>query len=124
MNFDQTPEFKKELKHFAKKWRSLPLDIVAVQRDIVPLYIQRDGVDLQVLRKGFFSGKRATILRTMDDGREVIKMRLDVESLESSDKVRIVFVAVKTDANIVFIELFAKNEKPRENQKRIDNYLK
>lgn len=55
---------------------------------------------------------------------EVIKMRLDVQSLGASDKARLIFVAVRDKQSITFIELYAKNEKAREDTTRIKKHLK
>lgn len=123
MNFEHTPEFQKDLKRLAKKWRSLPEDVTAVQRDITPLYIEQDGIDIGTLRRGVFNGKRATVLKTLSDETEVVKMRLDVQSIGRADKVRIVFIAVRSQNTITFIELYAKNEKSREDTKRIKKYI-
>ncbi len=122
MNFEYSSEFAKELKKLAKKWRSLPLDIEVVQPFISELYTSGDNQELADFRSAFFNGKRATILQTTSDA-EVVKMRLDVESLGTNDKVRIIFVAVITTQTVTFIELFAKNEKNREDVQRIKRYL-
>ena len=73
-------------------------------------------------RRGFFAGKTAAILYS-GDKIEVVKMRLDVVDLGRNDNVRIIFIAIKTVDSINFIELYAKNEKPREDVKRIRKYL-
>ena len=123
MNFSETPEFQKDVKRLAKKWRSIPGDIEAVKPYLLPLYeFRADDVEVSVYRRDFFNGKRAAILHTTSTY-EVIKMRLDVATLNRSDKVRIIFVAVKTEGTIRFIELYAKNEKDREDTKRIKKYL-
>jgi hypothetical protein len=123
MNFDQVPEFQKELKRLSKKWRSLPSDIKAAEKDITPLYVEQEGVDIQRLREAFFGGFKAAVLTTAGDDVEVIKMRLDVADLGRNNKVRIVFIAVRSQNTITFIELYAKNEKNREDQGRIKKYL-
>lgn len=123
MNFEQTPEFQKDIKRLAKKWRSLPKDIEAAQRDLVPLYVAQEGIDIKRLRETFFNGKRATILEIIN-GCEVVKMRLDVASLGTNSKVRIVFIAVVAEGRIMFVELYAKNEKDREDTRRIERCLK
>ena len=123
MNFEQVPEFQKDLKRLSKKWRSLPQDIKAAERDILPLYVEQEGIDINRLREAFFGGFKATLLTTTPRA-EVVKMRLDVADLGSSDKARIIFVAVKSENTITFIELKKKNEKPREDPKRIKKYLK
>lgn len=123
MNFDETPEFKKDVKRLAKRWRSIPKDIENAKPYILPLYEYRaDDVEVSIYREGFFGGKRAAILRNTLTG-EVIKMRLDVAELGRNDKVRIVFVAIKTESTIRFIELYAKNDKEREDVARITKYL-
>ena len=122
MNFEQTPEFQKDLKRLSKKWRSLPRDIESVERDILPLYVEQKGVDMIRLREAFFGGYKAAVLMTTADA-EVIKMRLDCESLSTNSKTRLIFVAVKTEGAIRFVELYAKNEKVREDPTRYRKYL-
>ena len=123
MNFSETPEFEKEVKHFAKKWRSIPDDIKAAQQYILPLYVQMDvGVDIGQYRQKFFNGKTATILYS-NVSTEVVKMRLDVTDLGRNDKVRLIFIAIWNKDEILFTEIYAKNEKSREDQKRIKKYL-
>lgn len=126
MNFSSTPEFNRELKTLSKKWRSLPNDI-EVAKKTLPLMYQLQNNEtpdvLQMRRDGFFNNKRATVLQTTDDGKEVVKMRLDCVSLGSKDIVRLVFVCVKSADTIMFVEIYAKNIKQREDQSRIKKYL-
>lgn len=123
MNFSETPEFKKDIKRLAKKWRSIPDDIEAARQYILPLYIEMSpDVMVEEYRQGFFASKKAAVLHS-NEGTEIIKMRLDVTALAGNTKVRIVFVAIKTEGMIKFIELYAKNEKDREDIKRIKKYL-
>lgn len=124
MNFSFAPEFEKELKTLAKKWRSLKDDIEHAKPRIELLYHAGSLYELFEYRNAFLNNKRATILTSIEEDIEVIKMRLDVEALGSNDKVRLVFIAAKSTDEIRFIELFAKNEKDREDQKRINKYLK
>ena len=124
MNFSEAPEFSKDVKRLAKKWRSIPSDLEAAKVYIAPLYESlSDDVDINMYRGEFFSGKRAAILHT-DGDTEVVKMRLDVADLGRSDKVRIIFTAVKTKEAITFIELYTKNDKAAHDQKRLNRYVK
>jgi len=123
MNFEQTSEFSQDLKKLQKKWRSLPNDLSDAIVQINRLYLPQDGVDLTEYRSNFFNGKRATILRILNDGREVVKMRLDVESLGTGSKVRIVFIVVRDQNKITFVELFTKSDKNREDSNRLRKYL-
>jgi len=122
MNFEQAPEFQKDMKRLGKKWRSLPQDIIDAQMGLLPLYIPQEGVDITIYRNSFFGTNRATILH-QGERHEVVKMRLDVADLGRNDKVRIVFIAVISENCVLFIEMYAKNEKSREDQSRIKRYL-
>lgn len=124
MNFDEGPEFKKDRKRLAKKWRSIPDDIEAAKQYILPLYQQlADDVDISEYRREFFAGKTAAILHT-DGDVEVVKMRLDVADLGRSDKARIIFIAIRTNNSILFVELYAKNDKISHDKKLLKGYLK
>lgn len=126
MNYNSTPEFDKELKKLAKDWRSLPKDLELVKKTLPLLYVlQGDESEavLQLRHEQFFSTKRATILRATDDGKELVKMRLDCVSLGNKDMVRLVFVCVRDALTITFIELYAKNKKENEDQMRIKRCL-
>lgn len=123
MNFSEVSEFEKDVKRLSKKWRSIPDDIEAAKLHILPLYVNLDkGVSVEQYRRAFFTGKTATILQSSDNF-EVVKIRLDVESLGRSDKVRLVFIAIRKSSTILFVELFAKNDKSREDMRRIQKYL-
>jgi hypothetical protein len=119
MNFDQTPEFQKDLKGLSKKWRSLPQDIEDAQLLITDVYA--DSEQRELVQQKFFDGKRAT--RLVPGVVEVVKMRLDVAALGTNSKVRVVFVAIIAESSVVFVELYAKNEKDREDPKRYRDFI-
>ncbi len=128
MIFSTAPEFDRELKNFTKKWRSLKTDFDSVYKTLPRLYeIQpKETVDeLKQRRLEFFNNKRATILNDAVAGKELVKMRLDCASLGDKDMLRLVFVFVyiKIAGEIKFIEIFSKNEKSREDIRRIQKYL-
>ena len=114
MNFDQAPEFVKELKAFAKKYRSLANDLKKFQ-----LLISSSE---ELERLHFFEGNAATKLST-GEGYEVIKARLDCESLGNKQMLRVVYIRRLDAGSVLFVELFAKNIKSREDDKRIKHYL-
>lgn len=122
LNFDEVPEFQKDVKYLKKNWRSIPNDIEKVKLVITPLYVEIEGVNIKELREQFFATKRATILQ-VGDGFEVVKMRLDCASLGNDKKTRLVFVAMIRDNQVKFIELYAKNSNEREDKARIKRYI-
>ena len=123
LNFDETPEFQKDVKRLKKSWRSIPSDIERAKLAITPLYVPVEDVDMNELREQFFATPRATRLQ-MTETYEVVKMRLDCASLGNDKKTRLVFVMVKTADTIHLVELYAKSEKDREDSARIKKYTK
>lgn len=124
MNFESAPEFKKDVKKLGKRWRSIPADVKAVEQYILPLYAERSqDVPVKEYRNMFFARGTSAILQ-LGDGFEVIKMRLDCASLGSNQKVRLVFVALVHEKTVTFIELFSKNDKEREDRRRIQRALR
>lgn len=121
MNFSESPEFQKDIKALGKKVRTLQSDIQRVYARIEPLYVPVKDVDLETYRKLFFDGKRATILRQTETY-EIIKMRLDTDTRTMQGKLRLVFVAVVSSGTVTFVEIYAKNNKAREDQQRIKKY--
>jgi hypothetical protein len=90
---------------------------------ISSFYVERDDIDLHKYREEFFASKKAAIIYTSEEV-EIVKMRLDVAYLGRNDKARIVFVVVKTKSSVIFIELYAKNDKDREDTSRYKGYIK
>lgn len=121
LNFDEVPEFQRDVKQLKKKWRSIPIDIDKVKLVIERLYVPIKDVDLQEFREQFFSTKRATIL-IQAEGYEVIKMRFDCSSLGNDKKTRLIFIAICTENRVNLVELFAKNSNEREDTRRIKKY--
>jgi hypothetical protein len=119
MNFDQAPEFAKELKKLSKKWRRLPEDLLVLQAAITTLYMGANSLRAAHTRETFFSTKKGAVLTVLGNSSEVVKVRLDSQDLDS-DKLRVIYIQRSDD--VLLIELFAKNEKPRESQERITKY--
>jgi len=107
MNFEQTPEFSKELKQLKKKYRSLDDDLLAFEK-IVRQFPEGQGKHFNVL--------------TRRNDIAVIKGRLFCKSLQDSS-LRVVYAFHQNSITFLFIELFQKSEKDREDGKRVENYL-
>lgn len=121
MNFEQTDEFKKELKSFSKKWRTLPSDLDKLSQVLPALYIQTNSMEPQHFRDGFFNNKKATVLQSISESTEVVKARLDSRSLGNKSILRLTYIRCGT--RVLFIELYAKNQKSSVDKARIQKYL-
>lgn len=113
MNFSVSSEFSKELKRYSKRYRSLPSDLENFK------VLISSSEQLESLQ--FFQGGQATKL-IVADNYEVVKARLDCIDLGNKQLLRIVYMRMGN--NFLFIELFTKNEKSREDQQRIQRYVK
>ncbi len=124
MNFEQTPEFKKDIKALAKRVPTIQSDVKRVRSKVEALYIKSPEYNLAEYRKQFFASKKAAILPGSTDEIEIIKMRLDTDSPQYRQKLRIVFVAIRQNDKILLVELYSKNNKSREDSSRIKKYTK
>lgn len=125
MNFDESPEFTKDVKAFKKRVPTLQADLARMKKRITRLYVIGDDMkeaDFAEFRTQFFSGKVATILPGSTDDLEIIKIRLESDTEQYRGKLRLVFTAVKKDNNVLFVELYSKNDKDREDTRRLRKY--
>jgi len=108
MNFDELPEFQKELKRLAKKYKSLPDDLQEFCSVIsaVPLG----------------NSKHFNII-TQTEILYIIKARLFCRYLKGTS-LRIVYAYHVAALRVEFIEIYFKGEKEKEDRERIKEYLK
>ncbi len=108
MNFNEIIDFSKDFKRLSKKYRSLPNDLFEF-KNVISKFPLGTGKHFAVL-----TGKETV---------KIIKARLFCRYLKGSS-LRIIYAYVASRQRIEFIELYPKNEKQREDKKRIKNYLK
>lgn len=120
MNYSRVPEFEKDVKVLNKRVRSLEGDLERAKHLIEALYGHHDAEQAE-FKKRFLAGKKATIL-TKTGAVEVVKMRLDTDTDSYRGKLRLVFAVAVDKAEVSFIELYSKNDKPREDQRRLRRY--
>jgi len=108
MNFNELPEFIKECKRFAKKYKSLPNDLREFKNvvSVVPLG----------------NSKHFNIV-TQTESVKIVKARLFCRYLKGSS-LRVIYVHIEEQKKIEFIEMYFKGEKENEDRERIKNYLK
>lgn len=120
MNYSRVPEFEKDVKALKKRVRSLEGDLERAKHLIEALYGRHDAEQTE-FKKLFLAGKKATIL-TKTGAVEVVKMRLDTDTDSYRGELRLVFAVAVNKAEVSFIELYSKNDKPREDQRRLRRY--
>jgi len=108
MNFNETREFKRDLKRLSKKYKSLPSDLLEFKKIVsqIPLGTGRHFAAL-----------------TDTEEMKIVKARLFCRYLKGSS-LRIIYAYHKEKQIIEFIELYFKGDKKNENRDRIKNYLR
>jgi len=108
MNFNELPEFTKECKLLAKKYKSLPNDLQEFRNvvSVVPLG----------------NSKHFNII-TQTESVKIVKARLFCRYLKGSS-LRVIYSHVEEQKKIEFIEMYPKSDKENEDRERIKIYLK
>ena len=107
MNFDELPEFQKEYKRLARKYRSLSEDLKEFRKvvSVIPLG----------------NSKHFTVIE-QNDVLRIVKARLFCRYLKGSS-LRVIYSYSERAQRIEFIEIYYKGDKGNEDRKRIQQYL-
>lgn len=107
MNFDELPEFQKECRLLARKYRSLTEDLKEFRKvvSVIPLG----------------NSKHFSVI-ARNDGLHVVKARLFCRYLKGSS-LRVIYSYSEREQRIEFIEIYYKGDKENEDRKRIRQYL-
>ena len=107
MTFEELPEFQKERKRLARKYRSLAQDLVEFRNiiSVIPLGNQKH---FAVIAK--------------NDYLHIVKARLFCRYLKGSS-LRIIYSFWEDKQRIEFIELYFKGDKANEDRQRVKEYL-
>jgi len=108
MNFNELPEFSKEFKRLAKKYKSLPDDLFEFKRviSVIPLG----------------NSKHFNVITRIEQ-RAIIKARLFCRYLRGSS-LRIIYAFHNQTHRIDFIEVYFKGDRENEDRERVKEYLK
>ena len=108
MKFSETDKFSGEFKRLSRKYKSLPEDLEEFKKVVtaIPCGTSKHFATIHV-----------------HDVVKIIKARLACRYLKGSDKLRIVYVYHEDRQAVVFIEIYFKGEKEREDQQRIRQYI-
>lgn len=108
MNFDELPDFLKDLKQLTKKYKSLPEDLLEFRNVVAAVPLGNSKHFNIITQTGFFY---------------IVKARLFCKYLKGSS-LRIVYSYFEHEQRIDLIELYFKGDKDNEDTVRIQEYLK
>jgi len=107
MNFDELPEFQKELKRLARKYKSLPDDLQEF-RNVVSAVPPGNSKHFKIITK--------------TETLYIVKARLFCRYLKGLS-MRVIYAYFAQNLRIEFIELYDKGDKENEDHGRIQEYL-
>ena len=114
IQFDELPEFKKDLKQLLKKFRTLNEDIEVVRQDLndepgesPPFSFRIDNLGLETC-----------VIKVKKIACKALKGR------GVNSGLRLIYAYFEKEEIIVFIELYHKNDKENEDRQRILNNFK
>ena len=107
MTFDELPEFQKERKRLARKYRSLSNDLREFRNvvSVVPLG----------------NRKHFTVI-AQNENLHIVKARLFCRYLKGSS-LRVIYSYFEQEQRIEFIEIYFKGDKENEDRHRVKEYL-
>lgn len=108
MNFRELPEFRKEFRRLAKKYKSLADDLEEFRKVVSVAPLGNGSKHFKILYAGDVS---------------IVKARLSCRYLKGSS-LRIIYAYVEVDEEVEFIELYFKGDKEIEDGERVKRYLK
>lgn len=106
-HFDSFPEFEKEKKKLAKKYRSIPDDLKDFEEILLNV---PTGI-----------GKNFTIIHS-EDNLQVVKARLACRSLRDRS-LRVIYAYHEKQITFMYIELYFKGNKENEDRERVQQYI-
>ena len=107
MTFDELPEFQKERKRLARKYRSLSDDLLEFRNvvSVVPL-----------------ENRKHFAVIAQNENLHIVKARLFCRYLKGSS-LRVIYSYFEQEQRIEFIEMYFKGDKENEDRHRVKEYL-
>ena len=114
MNFEELPEFQKDLKILLKKYRTLNDDLEVVQQVLTTAPDERPPFS--------FRTDNLTLETCVIKVKKIACKSLKGRGVNSG--LRLVYAYFKDQEKIIFVELYHKNDKENEDKQRILNNFK
>ncbi len=113
INFDQLPDFNKDLKQLLKKYRTLNEDLEVVKMDLNDEPGESPPFSFEINNLGI----ETCIIKVKKIACKALKGR------GVNSGLRLIYAHFPEENSIVFIELYHKNDKENEDRQRILNHF-
>ncbi|MBO9566506.1 MAG: hypothetical protein J7621_27270 [Niastella sp.] len=114
MNFDELPEYKKDLKSLLKKYRTLNEDMEVVKKVLAVSPDERPPFSFRINDLGI----ETCIIKV----KKIACRSLKGKGVNSG--LRLIYALFKEEQKIIFIELYHKGEKECEDRQRVLKHFK
>lgn len=114
MNFEELPEYKRDLKDLLKRYRTLENDLQVVKKVLTVSPDERPPFSFRIDNLGIDT----CVIKVKKIACKALKGR------GVNSGLRLVYALFKEKERIVFIELYHKNDKENEDKRRILNNFK
>lgn len=109
MNFEELPEYKRDLKDLLKRYRTLQDDLEVVKKVLTISPDERPPFSFRIDNLGI----ETCVIKIKKIACKALKGR------GVNSGLRLVYALFKEEAKIVFIEVYHKNDKENEDRQRI-----
>lgn len=117
INYDESEEFKKDLKKLVKRFRSLPDDLVTVKKAVIELWHIKGIDNLSTVEISGYSSEDFCFFKI----RKFACKSLKGKGVHSG--IRVIYKWHKKINKVLFIEIYYKGDKENEDCNRIKEYI-
>jgi mRNA-degrading endonuclease RelE of RelBE toxin-antitoxin system len=118
MQYKNTEEFEKDIKHLHKKFRSILEDLEMVKQNAIELYHIREIDNHSIFPIPNFCTDEVVVCKIKKFACKSLKGRGVFSGI------RVIYAYYKQEKKIEFLEIYFKGEKVNEDKERIKMYLK
>jgi len=118
INYEETPEFKKDLRRLSKRFRTLSQDLEVAKRNAIELFHIHRIDNRSVFLIPNFCSERIRVCKLRKFACKALKGR------GSKSGVRIIYLFLEKAEKVIFLEMYFKGDKEKENFHRIKKCLK
>lgn len=117
ISYGETPEFKKDFKKLAKRFRSLPDDLKLAKEAAIELYHIREINNLAIYPMPGFCTTETQVCKIKKFACKTLKGK------GSKSGIRIIYAFHRNILKVDFLEIYYKGDKANEDRERIKRYL-
>lgn len=117
IEYEETPEFQKDIKKLTKKFRSLPEDMKTAKKAVIELRHIHEIDNLSTFEIPGYTKEGISFWKIKKFACKALKGR----GVKSG--IRVIYKWKQQEKKVVFLEIYFKSDQENENHQRIKNHL-